>query len=194
MFGIIRKLLFVAIIVAAFLLIRRSKIQKKKLALAVIIVLSLAVDFLSARFPPENLFMSFDSPESVFEYMSSGEIADVVYGNESCMVTYLENNGNYSHLIVAKDGEEYKIASDTVGEMVSNNTQYTVHRFADTNDYYTYCYTPGLEAGDDVIVTDDGGNEVDIGALAEGLYVCFYSDTYPEGYSVTVNGQRYEIG
>ena len=81
----------------------------KKIASFLAVVSFAAVISLSAMFPVENLFVNFESPERVFHYTNFGEIDEIIYGHDSCLVVYAKENSTCSHYIIPRTAKGYKI-------------------------------------------------------------------------------------
>ena len=88
---------------------KKSRIGRKKLASFLAVVLFAAVISLSAMFPVENLFVNFESPERVFHYTTSGEIDEIIYGQDSCLVVYAKENNTCGHYMIPRMAKGYKI-------------------------------------------------------------------------------------
>ena len=84
MYSIIR----IIITIIVFIFIARICKPKKKRMYFLIIVSALCFCTVLEFLPIENLFIDFQSPQQVINYLypSSERIADVVYDEKSCMV------------------------------------------------------------------------------------------------------------
>ena len=96
-----------------------------------------SLGYILTLFPFENLFISFDSPEAVYNYMYTGAVVDVIEGENSCWV-FAEGSGPY---IVLKTDTGYKIASKSSVKTISNDyvqNEYLIYHVQNTSDYYIY--------------------------------------------------------
>jgi len=105
----IRVAFFVIIFIVTVILIRKYKKNNKKLIILSFMFCTILGSF-SHLIPFENCFIKFNSPEEVFDYIGSGEIIDIIYGKDSCMIVYSKGENTFSHTIILKP-EKYKIAS-----------------------------------------------------------------------------------
>lgn len=126
--------------VLVILRIRATNIVRKGLVGFLSVALCLILVSASAVYPVENLFVDFKSPESVFNYTNFGEVNDIVYGKESCMVIYTDRNSSGGHYIIPRSEKGYKIPSFFASKKVSNkfdkDGNFDVYNVSGTNDYY----------------------------------------------------------
>ena len=116
LYGLIRFIIAIVIFVIIFILVKKSK-HRNILIVADIIIVCI-IGLLLHQTPFENLFIGFSSPEDVFNYTSSGQITDMVYGDNSVMIVYTSDNSiNYCFTI--KENDTYKIV--TPAQMKKDN-------------------------------------------------------------------------
>ena len=78
--------ILLAVVLTVFLYNKHKQI---KMQWRILVVAAMVLLFsLLQQFPPENLFMRFDTPEEAFRYTSSRKILETVENCESCMVLY----------------------------------------------------------------------------------------------------------
>lgn len=111
LFIIPRIVIWLVASVLVILRIRATNIVRKRLVGFLSVALCLIIVSASAVYPVENLFVDFKSPESVFNYTNFGEVNDIVYGKESCMVIYTDRNSSGGHYIIPRSEKGYKIPS-----------------------------------------------------------------------------------
>ena len=91
-------------------------------------------------FPIENFVWTFSSPEAVFKYAGTGEIADVIDGKHSCMIIYSNGRNSYSTMIAHKDANGYKLSSALDYRVTSSINEKGVsaitYRLSQTTDNY----------------------------------------------------------
>lgn len=109
MFTIIRIILLVIVSVCSVWIIKKSKCRFKKVFSTLAVVLCIVLVSISRMFPVENLFLSYQSPEKVFNYIKSGQIYEIIDGKESSLVIYNTGNSTYGFYIIPKTSEGYKI-------------------------------------------------------------------------------------
>ena len=120
--------------------IRVTKIVRKKLVSLLLVALCLILVSVSGMYPVENLFINFKSSESVFNYANFCEVNDILYGKESCMVIYTNQNNSGWHYIIPKTEKGYKIpnyfATKKVANKFDKNGNFDVYNVLGTQDYY----------------------------------------------------------
>lgn len=140
LFIIPRIVIWLVASVLVIIRIRATNIVRKRLVCFLSVALSLILVSASAVYPVENLFVDFKSPESVFNYTNFGEVNDIVYGKESCMVIYTDRNSSGGHYIIPRSEKGYKIPSFFASKKVSNkfdkDGNFDVYNVSGTNDYY----------------------------------------------------------
>ncbi len=140
LFNLSRIMLWLIVSLFIFFKIRKTKIVHKKLISLLSVVLCLVIICFSAMYPIENLFINFKYPESVFNYANHGKIDDILYGKESCMVIYSDQNSSGGHYIIPKVKNWYKIPNYFITKKVSNkfdrNGSFDVYNVLGTQDYY----------------------------------------------------------
>ena len=109
MYSIIR----IIITIIVFIFIARICKPKKKRMYFLIIVSALCFCTVLEFLPIENLFIDFQSPQQVINYLypSSKRIADVVYDEKSCMVILEKSKNNYTNTYFGTDNNSYKITT-----------------------------------------------------------------------------------
>ena len=140
LYGVFRYVTWFIVFALTINMIRKSKIVRKKFAVILMGVLCLTLCSISFLFPVENLFISFKSPQDVFNYYWSGKIKNIEYGRSSCLViTPVEKNG-YSRLIIPKSATGYKIPSmfsiHTILYLFDADGSFEASHVSNTNDYY----------------------------------------------------------
>lgn len=143
-------------------------------------------------FPFENLFIDFSSPEDVFKYTATanGYIDKVIYGDNSCMIIYSDNDSIYKTMFVAKDNDSYKIVAypqysteHIYSQKYWNADIYTINQTGDT-----YCFLLLYTHDDNVNISDNLGTEYHCFKVTENSYYFYgYMKGYDENYSVYIN-------
>lgn len=110
---------------------KKSKIVRFVLFIIVLTVISL---------PFENLLLRFNTPEELFYYSKNGQIVDVVYGENSCMVYYKKNQQTYSRVIFGKNDNSYimllQADISTVYHKFDSMGSFNIYHVKGTDDYY----------------------------------------------------------
>lgn len=128
------------ITISIFIVIKITKTKKQRIVLFIVLFLVLAFIASSASISILNLFIDFDSPESAFNFSHSGEIIDTVYGDDSCMIIYLEGKNKSGQYYVSKSEKGYKLPTGFITKRVSSfftkNGSFNVYKVSGTSDYY----------------------------------------------------------
>lgn len=137
---IIDAVIIIAAIWASLFIAGKLKIKKNKGILSFFIFICLLLFASIIEIPVINCFANFKTPESAFAFSHTQEIADVVEGEESCMVFYKQDNNSYSQEYFLKIKDRYKITSSFSAKEIYNNCSkygdYSVYNVKGTNDYY----------------------------------------------------------
>lgn len=197
--NITRIALWLVISISATLKIRASKIAKKRFITMLIVLLCMVLLSISAMFPIENFCIDFKNPENVFNYASFGEVDEIVYGKDSCMVIYSRGNSKGGHYIIPKTEKGYSIPSYFTTKKISHkfdeNGIFEVYSVNGTQDYYIFG-TAFLENKDSKIMVIDENNEKvdsDIIKVGDTNFIYFYLNDNPKAYYLLVNGERISI-
>ena len=127
-----------------FYLLRKKKIVKKKSFQAFLVVMAFLLWIATSLLPVENMFYTFQSPESVIRYTQRrAEIQAVLYGNESYMVLFTrrDRTANEISLLIARRTEDGYKQPDafttrmTRGFLPQGGILTTFH-VRGTNDYF----------------------------------------------------------
>lgn len=153
------------------------------------------ISFILACIPFENLFINFSSPEDVFKYTKHGEIDKIIYGENSCMIIY-NNDNSQQTLFVRKDGDGYKIVT-----YMQYSKEYLVSKNYNNSTYIcsTHIYTLN-QTGDtysvghlynntnDVKLSDNFDTEYYLTHINGNVYYFYgYLKDYNENYSLYIN-------
>lgn len=104
---------------------------------------------LSSLIPVENLFITFSTPQDVFNYSVIGDINTVVEGEKSALILYT-NEGAISRSIIPKSKTGWKIKIYSTNEEKFSKTwldsgekiyRMSVYWCKHTNDYYIIIFS-----------------------------------------------------
>lgn len=198
MYIIIRLLIVCVFFAFSVIGVKKSKVIHKNGLYIIFIALSLILITILSLIPFENLFITFDSPESAYDYYSIGEsnVELVVEGDNCEFVVNRENDSN-TYLIIPKSNNGWKIGTGLntkrITQIISDGIVIYVYRYKDTNDYFvTILDTAGGEAS----ISDEYGTKFlsspKVNNSLEKVFVTYYAHIpYSElGYSITVNGEK----
>ena len=138
MYSIIR----IIITIIVFIFIARICKPKKKRMYFLIIVSALCFCTVLEFLPIENLFIDFQSPQQVINYLypSNERIADVVYDEKSCMVILEKSKNNYTNTYLGTDNNSYKITTvfdySTESQYDDRYVNLSITHINNSSDYY----------------------------------------------------------
>lgn len=159
MFRLIRYCLLLILLACSVWGILRGKAKRKKLAIVSAAIISVMVVSLSSVFPIENLFVSFNDPESLFQYFNGSQVQSVLDGNDSCMVIYRKGGNNGGFVLFPKSKKGYKIPTPFLTEKVldrlDGNGVVEVYHVKGCADYYLFVSIPANGEIDDVFFFDE---------------------------------------
>lgn len=195
--GIIRTILLLLVLISGWgFAEKRFHIHKRKARIVVLIVILLIVAA-SCIYPPEAIFLSFETPESAYDYSYGGDIILTLEGDNSALVVASDGPANYNHEIVPKRDDCWGMCFGFDTETIygtSPNITIIVYRHKKSNDAYA-CITGLSEKVDEI--SDDLGSVFDVVSTNDSYpgYSNYYSYIGPwtEDYQVTVNGTTYHI-
>lgn len=197
MFGIIRTILLLLVLISSWSFVeKRFNIHKRKPRIVALIVILLVVAA-SCIYPPEAMFLSFETPESAYDYSYDGDIILTLEGDNSTLVVASDGPANYNHEIVPKRDDRWGMCLGFDTETIygiSPDITIIVYRHRKSND--TYICITGLSANINEI-SDNLGSVFDVVSKNDSspIYSNYYSYIGPwtEAYQVTVNGTTYQI-
>ena len=197
MIYILWRVIFILLLISLCLVCFKKKLSKKNLiiVLSTMIILCASLCF----FPIENLFMSFDTPESAFNYYRTGEIKGVVYGDNSSLVYYKTSSETYSYVFMKRTGKGYKLPEPYCNEIIADRFdskgKFEVYKVDKTQDYYVIGYTVVLE---DSTITDSNNQLISNVVYSDTTYpqnAIFYSyiGDYSNKYYLLINSEKIYI-
>lgn len=164
MFTIIRIILLVIVSVCAVWIIKKSKCKFKKVFSTLTVVFCIILVSISSMFPVENLFLSYQSPEKVFNYVKSGQIYKIIDGRESSLVIYYTGNSTYDFYIIPKTSDGYKIPNYFTQKKVSHKFDeqgaFDVYNVQGTQDYYVTCAVNLTDISEDILVFNSENEKI----------------------------------
>lgn len=164
MFTIIRIILLVIVSVCSVWIIKKSKCKFKKVFSTLTVVFYIILVSISSMFPVENLFLSYQSPEKVFNYVKSGQIYKIIDGRESSLVIYYTGNSTYGFYIIPKTSDGYKIPNYFTQKKVSHKFDeqgaFDVYNVQRTQDYYVTCAVNLSDISEEILVFNSENEKI----------------------------------
>lgn len=202
MYNIIRLIIGCVFLVCSIIVIKNSKMIRKRILYIVFTGLSVILIGVLAFLPFENLFVTFDSPKAAYEYYNLGKsnIELTVEGDASDFIIDRKNDAD-TYLIIPKtaDGWKIGIGSNTkrIVQKISNGIVLYVYQYKNTSDYFiTILDTNG---GKSTISDEYNTKFLSVERNNDSLgktFVTYYAhmtNLKPE-YSVTVNNKKIVLG
>lgn len=199
LFNLTRIILWIAALVGTFFIIKKSEFVRKKLAFMLFIILWTLIISASAAFPPENLFISFKSPESVFHYTCSSDINEIVYGQDSCLIVYTRGNSTSGQYIIPKTAKGYKIPNFFTVQKKSHQFDeyglFDVYHVEGTQDYYVFGTVRLREENNEIQLYNEAGEKVEskLFRIENSDFLFFFINDSPDGYCLSINGEKVMI-
>lgn len=196
MFSILRIILWLILSICIVLIIRKSKCRRKKFLSIASVILCAVLVSVSGMFPVENLFISYQSPESAFHYFEFGKIQEIIYGQESCLVIYDDGNSTYGYNIIPKTERGYKIPSYFEMKKVSHKFDkqgaFDIYNAQGTRDYYLVATVNQKEFGNDISVFNAAGEKIDSSVIRieNTNFFFFWLSDFSNGYYLRINGEE----
>ncbi len=147
MFGIVRSVFWLLLLLVVAVWIFTSKVRRKKQAIIGAIVLVLLGGTASFFVPIENAFVTFESPGAAYQYtnINGYEVQLVLEGTDSAMVVGGKQNTTNNLIIPKKDGgwgvglsiHSEEIYKDFVGK---GKGILEICRLRESDDYYLIAF------------------------------------------------------
>lgn len=156
---------------------------------------------LSSLLPVENLFITFSSPQTVFNYSVMGDINTVVEGEKSALILYT-NEGARSRSIIPKSKTGWKIKIYSTNEETFSKTwldsdekiyRMSVYWCKHTNDYYIIISK--LFTDDPVNIVDNRNSlfQKSKSSIDSSITYYAYVNDIDQNYKLTVDGKSIHI-
>lgn len=204
MFTTIRLLFWAAVVIIAFLAIRKSKVEKKRRLIIVTLACALLLGTVSQLLLIENVFVTFSSPESAFGYISSGEVRVIIEGKETTMILSSTQDAE-SYTILPKTDKGWKISTGIAQREVFGKTvglcQISVHNYRNTSDYYISIVDVSETARENLLsISDSKGSSFhefvknpNSRSVTYMAYVDGFDESSMDEYYLLINGEKIVI-
>ncbi len=196
MYGLIR--LCIGCIVFGCIKLKFKELIKTRRYKIYILAIAAIFSLIFMFIPFENLFITFSSPEKVFNYCytKKTKVKLVVEGKDSDLVIG-EDDDAHIYLIVPKVANGWKIGMWTNTKLISyemyNNISVDVYQYKNTNDYFVSILdmNGGYSQITDSFQSEFSALEQPIDVL-EKTYVtyCTNIQDFTDEYWINVNGEK----
>ena len=192
MFVIIRGCLLVLGTAVLVIKIRALNIRKKKTLMIISVFAWIMLISVSAMFPIENEFITFNTPEEAFRYAENKEIEMKLQGERSCLIMYRENYNTSSFYFIPMVGDGYKLPTVLTKKRIQNTQDIKditcfidIYRIRNTSDHYILAHIATEEVMDDIYIYDSQGKVQEERYYIEKYYdsicfICVYLSGTPE--------------
>ena len=166
---------------------------KKPFIIAIVLCLFVVLNFV----PFENCFVTFNTVDSSLKYSNMHSSSTNVEGNHSTLTLFDTNHSN-KVLIVPKKDDGWKIGRGIDTNRIDVHTQksYSINLFyhREMKDYYIVVY----DAQNNILTIEDNkGTLFEKIAQSENagnsIQYAAFIDGFDNSYSITINGERYNI-
>ncbi len=201
MYNIIRLIIGCVFLGCSIMVIKKSKVIRKRILYVVFTCISIALITVLAFLPFENLFMTFDSPKTAYEYFSFGKsnIELVIEGN-NCDFIIDRKNDSDAYLIIPKtiNGWKVGIGSNTrrIIQKYFSGITVCVYQYKNTNDYFITIFDSN---GGESEISDDYNTKFysleKNNNYLQKVFVTYYAhiSDFDSQYSIVINGNRYSV-
>lgn len=200
-YGIVRIFVFILLFLGFFILYKRHKRVLKVKLIVISFVVAMIFCSLSFLAPIENLFITFSSPQNVFNYSVMGDINEVVEGRNSALILYTYK-GSESNSIIPKVKGGWKIGTSLTYEEVFSKTlqsdsekvfMISVYRCKHTNDYYVL--VSDIFSKSIISISDNKNSMFQRNKSPIDSSTSYYSyiDNIGQNYELTIDGEIIHI-
>ena len=199
LFAITRIILGITIFIIGYFLIGKIKSINAFRKLIITFMLTIIFTTLSALIPLENVFVTFSSPESAYNYNHSGKVNLIVNGSKTDFIVGEKNNTDV-YLIVPKSDNGWKqgLGLDTkrICDKISDGITVYVYQYKNTDDYYIVLLNTN---GGPLDITDNNNSEFIYSESANSIlnktfYTYYaYLNSFNRQYTLTVNGENVSL-
>lgn len=194
MFLIIRLVICLFLLSILIFLIRKSNINYKRIAYIVSCFVALFLSTALFFIPFENVFITFHSVESAYEYTGNSTISLVVKG-KNCDLVVGNKNDIEEYLIIPKNkrGWEIGLGSYTklIYQQIIDNIAIDIYQYKDTNEYFITILN--TEGGSCEISDDHSSDFLSLeknNSYLNNTFITYYANIFNpnKDYKITVNG------
>ena len=142
--------------------------------------------------PPLNYVVTVKT--GITESTCSGEIEEIIYGSESCLVVYSDSNGTFKDCVFIKSGANYKLPTcfslSKVAHVFTQNGLFNTYQVNGTSDYYVQGSAPTLE-GEEIGVFNGDGSKINTNVfrIDHTGFVYFHLSSFQDDYYLMFSGK-----
>ena len=144
--------------------------------------------------PLKRNFVTFRTPEELFDNCCDGTIENIIYGDNSCMIYYLSSESTYSYEFAENKGNGYKVVGISSRKRLSHkfNSSGTleVYHIKNTDDYYVVGIIGSIDKTIEVYSGDNKIVKSNIKQLNDSTFTYGFLDSFANEYYMLVDGRR----
>lgn len=199
LFAIVRIVFWGLIFMAFLLLIRKSHIIHKQKWSLIVFCVAVILTIVSALIPIENVFITFSSPQSAYNYNHSGDVTLIVNGEITDFIVGAKDDVDVYAIIPKSDnGWQLGMSLDTkrIIQKISDGITIYVYQYKNTNDYYITILDTngGLSEVSDNLGSEFRHLDKTDRVLNKTFYTYYaYISHFNDQYALTVNGRVIKV-
>ena len=160
MYNLVRMIIGGIIFACSMIAVKKSKVPNKRALRLVFTILSVVLTGLLGFFPFENLFVTFDSPKTAYNYYHTSEksIIDIIVEGDACDFVVGGEKGTVTqtYLIIPKTEDGWKVGIVNYTKRIARKDYdkniLRVFQHKNTNDYFVIIFNA---KGEKMTITDE---------------------------------------
>lgn len=194
MYSIIRYFIFIILFFVCIIVLKKFKLLKKK-SIIFLTIATLLLTVVSGYIPVENVFVKFQTIESVYNYVSFNDIEYVINGDKTSFVIGSDKNRDSREWYIAlKTDNGYKINVSSTDTAISMTEECSISLITDKKTGETYITVASNEPKP-LELEDNHNSEfviTDVNSVFGYEYTAF-AGNIDENYQLSVNGVTYKL-
>ncbi|MBQ7296454.1 MAG: hypothetical protein IJW86_09765 [Clostridia bacterium] len=166
-----------------------KKIQRNLLLFTILILC-----FTLCLMPLKRNFVTYRTPEELFDNCCDGTIENIIYGDNSCMIYYLSSESTYSYEFAENKGNGYKVVSIASCERLSytfnSSGTLEVYHIKNTDDYYVVGTIGSVDKTIEVYSGDNKIIKSNVKQLNDSTFIYGFLDSFANEHYMLVDGRK----
>ncbi|WP_444643210.1 hypothetical protein ACRQU7_01535 [Caproiciproducens sp. R1] len=200
-YGIVRIFVFILLFLGFLVIYKKHKKILKKKLIVISFLVAMVLCTGSYFIPVENRFITFSSPQHVFNYSVLGDMNTVIEGKNSALILYTYQGGEV-HTVIPKIKNGWGIGTSLISEEVFSKTwqgdnqkicMISVYWCKHTDDYYVLVSDISSK---DLINISDNRNSIfqkNKSSIDPSTTYCSYVEGIGQNYELTIDGEIIHI-
>jgi len=195
MYSIIRYFIFIILFFVGIIILKKFKLLKKK-SIVFLFTTTLLLIVISGYIPVENVFVKFQTIESMYKYLSFNDIEYIINGDKTSLVigSDVKNRNSKEWYIALKTDNGYKINVRSADTAISMTEECSISLITDKKTDDTYIKVESNEPKP-LELEDNHNSEfvmTDVNPVFGYEYTAF-AGNIDENYQLIVNGVTYKL-